>query len=175
LPFEQGSQRLTETADNSVEEHPPDASLPTLVATAAHGETSSTEPPPDSADDAVSPRPDAASVPNADNHEVRIASEDELNPAARTDSYRPLVLAILERAKRYPLVAERWRIEGAVDIAFTIHPDGRLSDPDLIASSTHQILDDAALAIVRRVRFVPPPPSEAPMRFSALIQYQVDQ
>jgi outer membrane biosynthesis protein TonB len=38
----------------------------------------------------------------------------------------------------------------------------------------HQVLDDAALALVRRVRFVPPPPTRTPMRFSALIQYQVD-
>ncbi|MFZ5877158.1 MAG: energy transducer TonB [Nitrospirota bacterium] len=102
-------------------------------------------------------------------------SEPSPNAGAPTDAYRPLVLAMLERAKRYPLVADRWRLEGTVDIEFTIHPDGRLSDPALIASSTHPILDEAALAIVRRVRHVPPPPSQAPIRFSALIRYQVDQ
>jgi protein TonB len=91
------------------------------------------------------------------------------------DEYRPLVLAILDRAKRYPLVARRWGLEGVVDIAFTIHPNGRLSDPELITSSNHQVLDDAALALVRRVRVVPPPPTRSPMRFSALIQYQVDR
>lgn len=103
------------------------------------------------------------------------ASEGLSNAGTATDSYRPLVLAVLERAKRYPLVAKHWGIEGAVGIAFTIHVDGRLSDPELIASSTDRVLDNAALALVRRVGYVPPPPTQAAMRFSALIQYQIDR
>jgi protein TonB len=90
------------------------------------------------------------------------------------DDYRPLVLAILERAKRYPLLAQRRGLEGTVEIAFVIHADGRLSDPELVASSTHHLLDDAALATVRRLRSVPPPPSRIPVRFPARIQYRLD-
>jgi protein TonB len=90
------------------------------------------------------------------------------------EAYRPLVLSILEHAKRYPLLAQRRGLEGTVEIAFMIHADGRLSDPELIASSTHHVLDDAALAIVRRIGSVPPPPDRNSVRFPARIQYRLD-
>lgn len=90
------------------------------------------------------------------------------------DRYRPLVLAILERAKRYPLFAQRHGLEGTVEIAFIIAPDGRLSEPEVIASSKHGVLDAATLAMVRRVGTVPPPPDTTPQRFAARIQYTLD-
>lgn len=93
---------------------------------------------------------------------------------ASTDFYRPLVLAILERAKRYPMLAQRRGLEGTVEIAFMIQSDGRLSDPELIASSAHEVLDDAALAIIRRLGSVPPPPHQTSVRFPARIQYRLD-
>jgi TonB family protein len=55
-----------------------------------------------------------------------------------------------------------------------IQPDGRLSDPELIASSAHQVLDDAALAIISRLRSVPPPPHQTSVWFPARIQYRLD-
>ncbi len=90
---------------------------------------------------------------------------------AALDDYRPMVLALLQRAKRYPLAAERRGLEGTVEIAFIIAQDGRLSEPEVIVSSRHAVLDRAALDLVRRVGIVPPPPDPSPLRFAARIQY----
>jgi protein TonB len=112
-------------------------------------------------------------VQASDDHGTVLA-ELSADAGVPTDSYRPLVLALLERAKRYPLLAHRRGLEGTVEIAFVIHADGRISDPEVVASSTHHMLDDAALATVRRLRSVPPPPSQIPVRFPARIQYRLD-
>ncbi len=90
------------------------------------------------------------------------------------DGYRPLVLAALERAKRYPFLAKERGLEGTVEIAFTIHPDGRISAPRVMTSSRVRILDDATLSMVRRVGLLPPPPEAATLRFPARISYRLD-
>ncbi|HET8761504.1 MAG TPA: energy transducer TonB [Nitrospiria bacterium] len=164
----------------ATEDHPRpepifDAALAAPVPTEPDTLVALSDPAPDSTEQARLQLPLPEAPQQVSDEDGSIPAEISANAGVPTDAYRPLVLAMLERAKRYPLVADRWRLEGTVDIAFTIHPDGRLSDPELIASSTHPILDDAALAIVRRVRYVPPPPSQASIRFSALIRYQVDQ
>lgn len=91
------------------------------------------------------------------------------------DAYRPLVLAALARAKHYPLLARQRGLEGIVEIAFTIHPDGRVSEPEVISSSRHSVLDQAALGMVQRLGLLPPPPEPAPLRFPARIQYRLDE
>lgn len=144
--------------DDSFAEQFPEPSLPTLVSVQ-----------PDAAaaqDDTISSSPDPA-VP---------IQESEVLPSAvaSTDHYRPLVLAILERAKRYPLIAQHRGIEGTVEVVFLINPDGRLSDTELIASSNHRVLDEATLTMLRRVGSLPTPPDREPMRFPARIRYQID-
>lgn len=99
-------------------------------------------------------------------------------PAPETgapDAYRPVVLAALDRAKHYPALARQYdhALEGVVGVAFTIHPDGRLSNAELTAPSRHALLNRAALALVRRVGAVPPPPPPAPLRFTANIEYRL--
>jgi protein TonB len=145
--------------DESVAEQISEPSLPAPVseqpdAAAAQDDTISSSP-----DPAVPPQ-ESAVLPSA---------------AASTDHYRPLVLAILERAKRYPLLAQRRGIEGTVEIAFMIDSDGLLSDPELIASSNHRVLDEATMTMLRRVGSLPPPPDREPLRFPARIRYQVNQ
>ncbi|MEO6665932.1 MAG: hypothetical protein ABIO65_04050, partial [Nitrospiria bacterium] len=66
-------------------------------------------------------------------------------PALETgapDAYRPVVLAALDRAKSYPALARQYdhALEGVVGVAFTIHPDGRLSNAELTAPSRHALL-----------------------------------
>jgi protein TonB len=94
--------------------------------------------------------------------------------AAAHAQYRPLVLAILERAKRYPLAARRRGLEGTVRIAFLIGADGTISDPRVIVPSPHQVLDEAALAMVHRIGSVPPPPDRIALRFPVSIEYTLE-
>jgi len=95
------------------------------------------------------------------------------NGVASEDAYRPLVLAALARVKRYPLLARQRGLEGVVEIAFTIHPDGRISSAEVVNPSRHRLLDAAALGMVSRIGSLPPPPSSAPLRFPARIEYRL--
>ncbi|OGW60644.1 MAG: hypothetical protein A2638_02420 [Nitrospirae bacterium RIFCSPHIGHO2_01_FULL_66_17] len=60
-----------------------------------------------------------------------------------------------------------------VEIAFTIHPDGRVSSAEVVNPSRHRLLDAAALGMVSRIGSLPPPPSPAPLRFPARIEYRL--
>jgi TonB family protein len=60
-----------------------------------------------------------------------------------------------------------------VEIAFTIHPDGRVSSAEVVNPSRHRLLDAAALGMVNRIGSLPPPPSPAPLRFPARIEYRL--
>ena len=64
---------------------------------------------------------------------------------------RPLVQPI-----RYPESARRAGIQGRVRVAMTIDPQGSVVHAEILASSGHAILDQAALASARRWRFAPP-------------------
>lgn len=114
----------------------------------------------------VQPTPDAvaADVPG-DAHAALAAAHEQ---------YRPLVLAILERAKRYPLPAQRRGLEGTVEIAFLIGADGEISDPRVIVSSSYHALDEATLDMVHRIGSLPAPPDRTPLRFPVRIEYKLD-
>ena len=112
------------------------------------------------------PAPDAAAGhPPSTAHEAETAAHAQ---------YRPLVLAILERAKRYPLLAQRRGLEGTVEIEFLIGADGRISDPQVIVPSPHRVLDAATLALVHRIGSLPPPPDRTPLRFPVRIEYTLE-
>ena len=58
---------------------------------------------------------------------------------------------------RYPLLARRQGWSGLVEVAFLVAPDGNVSDLRIQASSGFPVLDDQALAAVRRsAPFTPP-------------------
>jgi len=52
----------------------------------------------------------------------------------------------------YPLLARRRAWEGVVVLSVSVDTDGRLDDVQLVKSSGHSLLDNAALTSVRRVR-----------------------
>lgn len=66
---------------------------------------------------------------------------------------------LLDRAVQasfhYPLIAQRQGWQGEVRIALTIRADGFLDNIRISRSSGYDILDDAALESVRRIRAVP--------------------
>ncbi len=55
----------------------------------------------------------------------------------------------------YPLSAVRDRIEGAVDVAFTITRDGKVRDVQVLQSEPARVFDRAAVDAVKRWRFDP--------------------
>jgi len=110
---------------------------------------------------------------DAESREEDSAEAVPVAGSASEDMYRPVVLAALARAKRYPLLARQRGLEGVVEIAFTIHPDGRVSSAEVVNPSRHRLLDAAALSMVDRIGSLPPPPSPAPLRFPARIEYRL--
>lgn len=58
-------------------------------------------------------------------------------------------------APRYPIEARRKHEEGTVRLRVVITVEGRVKEIGIAASSGHDSLDEAALAAVRRWRFVP--------------------
>lgn len=65
------------------------------------------------------------------------------------------ILELLHRRisdnKEYPYLARRQRREGIATVAFVLHPDGRIENAHLVASSHARTLDRAALSAVEQI------------------------
>ncbi len=92
---------------------------------------------------------------------------------ANVDRYPAQVLAWIERNKRYPPRASDRRLEGEAVVALTLDRRGRLRGVELIQSSGHPLLDEAAIDAVQRADPFPRPETgnwtrrrfEVPLRF----------
>jgi protein TonB len=72
---------------------------------------------------------------------------DTTDPATRS-----FYLALNEQMPNYPAAACKNHEEGRVIIAFTLHPDGSITDVRLDASSGSTALDSASVDAVRRIQ-----------------------
>jgi protein TonB len=72
-------------------------------------------------------------------------------------SYAGLVLAELNRRKFFPAAARAAGVTGAVGVAFTIGPSGRVVSASITRSSGDSALDGAARAILGALHAPPPP------------------
>lgn len=67
------------------------------------------------------------------------------------DGYRNSVRMHIDRAKRYPRIAEQRRIEGVAVVSFRLSSDGKVvAGPDLVKGSGYGLIDRAALRAVTR-------------------------
>lgn len=105
------------------------------------------------ADDvATSPAPAPDAVPNDVSTESAGAPVEQSAAEPRTRSLNELGI---ERyvAPSFPLGARRRGLEGFVDVAFDINPDGSTGGFDVIASEPGEIFADSAVDAVRQWRF----------------------
>jgi protein TonB len=79
--------------------------------------------------------------------------------AAQVSNWHRQIVIQLERHKNYPASARAQQATGAATVTFTIGRDGRLLSSRLVQSSHAALLDEAALATVRRASPFPPPPA----------------
>jgi len=80
--------------------------------------------------------------------------------------YGPYLTSLRQRVQqslRYPASARRRGIGGTVSVEILIHPNGTVGDVTLLDSSTHDVLDAAALDAIRSLPRMPLPP-EVPAR-----------
>jgi len=80
--------------------------------------------------------------------------------------YGPYLTALRQRIQesvRYPSSARRRGLAGTVSVEILILSNGTIGDVTLLESSTHQVLDDAALETIRALPRMPLP-RELPAR-----------
>jgi protein TonB len=96
------------------------------------------------------------------------------NRLAAEQSWNSQIAALLKRNLRYPPKAASRGEKGVVQISFSLDRQGRVIDSRVVHSSGVAMLDEEALALVRRVQPFPPPPPQvqgervekmAPIRF----------
>jgi protein TonB len=82
--------------------------------------------------------------------------------AAEYEGYYALVRSRLHEILRYPTVARRRGLTGRVEVEVDIAPSGVVGATALVASSSHRLLDDAALEAAQALGRVPFPPGVRP-------------
>jgi protein TonB len=83
-------------------------------------------------------------------------------PSNAVPTWKTHILALLERNKRYPEMAQSRHQEGVAQVFFSLDRQGRVINSRLVRSSGASALDDEALALLRRAEPFPPPPPELP-------------
>ncbi|MFA5149847.1 MAG: energy transducer TonB [Candidatus Omnitrophota bacterium] len=74
--------------------------------------------------------------------------------------YQDVIKQRIEEARRYPLWAKKQGIEGITHLYFSLLPGGRSQDIKILRSSGSRILDDEAVATLKRASPFPPIPKE---------------
>lgn len=81
-------------------------------------------------------------------------------PSNAEQQWEGLVLAALERNKRYPAEAQRSNQEDTVMVRLTLDRRGNVTDARIRRSRGYDLLDNEVLALVRRASPLPAPPAE---------------
>jgi protein TonB len=92
--------------------------------------------------------------------------------------YGPYLMGLRQRIQqsvRYPASARRRGISGTVNVEILILPNGAVGGVQLLESSTHRVLDDAALDTIRSLPRVPLPPDlpARPLRVRVPVVFQI--
>ena len=77
-------------------------------------------------------------------------------------TWKTQIVALLERNKRYPAVAQSRREQRIAQVFFSLDRKGRVIDSRISRSSGASALDEEALALLRRAQPFPAPPRELP-------------
>ncbi|HSB41577.1 MAG TPA: energy transducer TonB, partial [Methylomirabilota bacterium] len=83
-------------------------------------------------------------------------------PGAVPAEYGPYLRRFRQRVLEslvYPLAARRQGLGGTVELHVWLEPTGRVRDVQIARSSSHPVLDDAAVEAIRRLGPVPFPDS----------------
>lgn len=100
----------------------------------------------------------------------------ETGGPALVSSYQAQVLAHLSRFRAYPEEARSRGITGVVSVRFALASDGKVVSASLLRTSGAAMLDEAALAMVRRASPFPPFPAglnRARMEFAAPVRFDL--
>jgi protein TonB len=119
--------------------------------------------PPREAKDEVTTAPPRVEAPPAPSAAAK--SGQSLVAAQMQASWQRAVSKHLNRHKRYPQAARRQQLRGSATVRFVIDRSGQVMISEIIKSSGAPVLDEEALATVRRASPLPVPPSEVEDRY----------
>ena len=162
-------------------ETPADVTLPAAEPKPPEKKTEELEKPPDPKPikaEEQPPAPRTTASPRSDNVNAPVAAAPSVGSAearAAIAAWRDLVVAQLQRAKRYPNGAESRREQGVVTLTFSVNRQGQVTARSIAHSSGFSDLDQEVLAMVQRASPFPAFPAAmtqqnvqltAPVRFS---------
>jgi len=81
---------------------------------------------------------------------------------AEYGAYLALVRRRIQESLRYPMTARRRGLSGSVHVEITVAPNGTIAAVSVVGSSSHPLLDEAAVDAVRRLPPMPFPPGVTP-------------
>ena len=82
----------------------------------------------------------------------------------------------IESNKKYPPSAQKRQIEGRVVVGFTLSPSGHVTSAEIVQSSRHSALDEAALSAVKTAAPFPRPPAnlfDGPLQMKITIVFEL--
>jgi len=99
------------------------------------------------------PPPERAPANDAATAPISTATASPPPAPSRTTAGLAAPRLVQDAQPRYPLPALRNRVEGEVELAFVIRPDGSVGDVRLTSAQPQGVFDAAALAVAARWRF----------------------
>ncbi|MBS7670242.1 energy transducer TonB family protein [Croceicoccus gelatinilyticus] len=106
------------------------------------------------------PTPQPAAKPAAVSQGAGDAPGDDPRAKKKAADYYRLLMAHLQRKKKYPSEAKKAGQQGVVTVRFTIDRSGNVTTSAIKNSSGHDLLDTATLDLMQRVSPLPPIPKE---------------
>lgn len=104
--------------------------------------------------------PQPAAKPAAVTQGAGNAPGDDPRAKKKEADYYRLLMAHLQRKKKYPSEAKKAGQQGVVTVRFTIDRSGNVTTSAIKSSSGHSLLDTATLDLMQRVSPLPPIPKE---------------
>lgn len=104
-----------------------------------------------------------ASLGREPEHEQQRAPNEGVNDAQarrRLEDWQRKLFTHIGRHKAYPDEARAKKLSGDVLVAFELDRDGKILSAQIARSSGHKVLDEAAIAVMRKANPLPPLPFE---------------
>jgi protein TonB len=72
--------------------------------------------------------------------------------------YEQIIAARIKQHEEYPPIAKRRHWEGTTIVQLRVSPDGKVTDISVVEKSGYEILDEAAVRMIRKASPLPVPP-----------------
>jgi periplasmic protein TonB len=90
------------------------------------------------------------------------SAADVARVSAAKVTWRGILEAHLQKFHKYPRSAQRRNVEGTVLLRFRMDRNGKVLSYSIERTSEHEVLDEAALAMIERAQPLPPLPDDVP-------------